>query len=189
MLSDYKNEITRLISEKDTGIYHAMNKGLFHATGEYILFMNGGDKFFDRDILEIINKSPNADIIYGNILTDEKVISPIKVLSKHWLLTNMLPTQATFYKKILFEKVGKYDEKYKIAGDYEMHVRLFSYLKPICHYTNCTLANFKSGGISNNQKFRKLKKRENHQIRHHYFKKYRLSLKSIRQSLREIFES
>ncbi|UKT63322.1 glycosyltransferase family 2 protein [Pedobacter mucosus] len=66
VVQQYKNHITKIISEPDRGIYDAMNKGLKLATGDYILFMNSGDEIYDEHTVEeVFETSPGADIYYG----------------------------------------------------------------------------------------------------------------------------
>ena len=66
VIRKYQERISVLISEKDKGIYDAMNKGLAVATGDYILFMNSGDEIYTPDtVANIFSTSPNADIYYG----------------------------------------------------------------------------------------------------------------------------
>src|SRR5476651_1350657 len=66
VIKRYQNRIAKLISEKDEGIYDAMNKGLTIATGDYVLFMNSGDEFYATDTVEkVFASAPGADIYYG----------------------------------------------------------------------------------------------------------------------------
>src|SRR5699024_3733405 len=65
ILNKYRAQIDILISEKDKGIYDAMNKGLEQATGDYVLFLNSGDAFYDKNTLsEVFTDSAGADIYY-----------------------------------------------------------------------------------------------------------------------------
>src|SRR5258707_2328241 len=66
VINRYKAKIAKLISEKDEGIYDAMNKGLAAAAGDYVLFMNSGDEFYANDtVAKIFSTAPDADIYYG----------------------------------------------------------------------------------------------------------------------------
>ena len=67
IIEKYRTKIHTIISEKDKGIYDAMNKGLHNATGGYVLFLNAGDELYSTTTLqEIFSLSPNADVYYGN---------------------------------------------------------------------------------------------------------------------------
>ena len=75
IIKQYKNRITKLISEKDKGIYDAMNKGLAIATGDYVIFMNSGDEFYATDtVAKVFASAPDADIYYGEteMIDDER---------------------------------------------------------------------------------------------------------------------
>ena len=66
IIERYKTRIAKIISEKDEGIYDAMNKGLAAATGDYVIFMNSGDEFYKTDTVErVFETAPDADIYYG----------------------------------------------------------------------------------------------------------------------------
>ena len=67
VIKEYADRITYWVSEPDTGIYNAMNKGILKANGEYCLFLNSGDWLYDNDVLnDVFSISPTEDIVYGN---------------------------------------------------------------------------------------------------------------------------
>ena len=78
VLSEYEHRISCLVSEPDSGIYDAMNKGIRLAKGEYLLFLNAGDYFSDNNALEAVSCAPDGDILYGDLLcvseNDESLI-------------------------------------------------------------------------------------------------------------------
>ena len=130
----YKNNIDIFISEKDGGIYNAMNKGISLASGKYLNFMNAGDSLYNNFVLEkIFNyKEYDYDILCGNtnyILNDGA--SKISVLSKNptqfFKNKKTICHQSMFIKQNLFKKYGYYDERYKISSDFERWV---------CFYVN-----------------------------------------------------
>ena len=178
-----------LISEKDEGIYHAMNKGLNMSTGDHVIFMNGGDQFYDDNSLELFVQKRGYDLVYGQAkLADyDFQFPPSDKLSMRFFRKNMLPHQATMYRKSLFEEIGNYDESYKIAGDYEFNVRLFAHMQPSYCYINTPLAIFDTNGVSSSKNMRSLRKKENHRVRMKYFPGYRFSWKSIKQHVRNRF--
>jgi len=66
IIKKYESRISKFISEKDNGIYDAMNKGLALATGDYVLFMNSGDEIYTKDtIANVFASAEDADIYYG----------------------------------------------------------------------------------------------------------------------------
>ncbi len=191
ILNQYASEIDILISEPDRGIYHAMNKGIALASGEYILFMNGGDEFYTADILADVIPHLDSDIVYGNLLMRDGVRDQMRhypsTLTSKYFLKEMLPHQATFYKKTLFDEAGLYDESFRIAGDYEFNARIFKTLKPSYKHLNLTISIFYTNGISSSQQHRMLRKKENHRVRMKYFMSYKFSFKAFRQIVRNLF--
>lgn len=192
ILDEYSDQITCLISEKDEGIYDAMNKGITRARGDYLIFMNGGDAFASKQVLKLVSEAPQVDLIYGDLYYEtpggERAEYPDQ-LTGGYLRKNMVPHQATFYRRELFSQFGSFDTSYRIAADYELFVRLLE-LGKISHYHIAEpLAVFNRTGISTNRAFRTLRKRENHRIRKQYFTRYRWSLKSLRQEIRQLIDS
>ena len=121
-LKKYSSKIDCFISEPDTGTYNAMNKGIKKSHGKYLLFMNGGDLFYNNKIIETILpylKKEDADIFYGDSyrLFQQKKDCFIKTypdeLEKSFFLTNTLAHQSAYIKKELFEKYqGYFDRNY-----------------------------------------------------------------------------
>lgn len=154
VIENNKNHLSYSISEPDTGVYNAMNKGIKAAKGEYVLFLNSGDIFFNPKVLENfklhINK--NIDIIYGDILvagTPDWVKTYPDVLSFQYLLNDSLPHPATLIKKQCFNNF-LYDETLKIASDWKFFIigickNKFSYL-----HIDKVISKFHLDGISSN---------------------------------------
>lgn len=189
-LEEFRSDISILISEPDKGIYDAMNKGINLAFGEYLVFMNGGDAFASNQALDFVAKAPQKDLIYGDLRCDT-YNGEIHSFPDHFrasdLLKTMLPHQASFYRRKLFESYGKYDTTYRIAADYDMNVRLLEIAKVSSHHIPHPLAIFDISGISSSKKYRSLRRRENHRIRMKYFPSYRWSFRAWRQGLRQLF--
>lgn len=109
----------RIISEPDDGIYNAMNKGVSMASGEYVYFLNAGDKFFDTYVLEKVmdHVMSGVDIVYGNMIYGEELKRYTKKLSKQYFLSeHMICHQAIFAKKKWLRKYP-FEEKYKLCAD------------------------------------------------------------------------
>jgi len=137
ILEKYREHMAYYVSEKDAGRYDAMNEGISHAKGEYLLFMNAGDLLYDDTVLHDIfaENKYSADIIYGN----EKLVyrdGTYKVFAGErdftqkvfWIVYYNLRHQASFIKKALFDAYGVYDTKYRSASDFEKFLT-FIYLK------------------------------------------------------------
>ena len=132
VLKKYQDRMTVFISEKDKGLYNAMNKGIVHAQGEWLNFMNGGDEYAVTDALERVfkDKQYERNILQG----EEERFNPDgtffhvwhykKPITKYTFLKYSMAHQSAFYRRSLFEKYGLYDESYKYCADTEMNIRL-----------------------------------------------------------------
>ena len=123
--------LSKIISEKDKGVYDAFNKGLKFATGEIIGFLNSDDTFYNEESLQnIINAfDPYTDCVYGNL----EYINSNSVVVRKWkskvfkagaFKKAWMPAHPTFYcRKKIYDKLGWYKSSYKIAGDFELMLR------------------------------------------------------------------
>lgn len=122
LIESHAGKLSYWISEKDNGIYNAMNKGIKKATSSYILFLNSGDFLYSASALKTLCSHKDADIIYGDILWEvdsktEPGFFPDK-LPFNYFIGNSLPHQATLIKKSLFDEIGLYDESQRIISDW-----------------------------------------------------------------------
>ncbi|CAM4096721.1 glycosyltransferase family 2 protein [Gillisia limnaea] len=123
-IEQHSDRIDFWASEKDSGIYNAMNKGIKVATGRYLLFLNSGDQFYSKYVLDRNFKFLKIkDIIYFNVQVEAKdsstLISYPTQLRFSDLLYGTLCHQSVFIKYELFQKVGLYDETLKIVSDWK----------------------------------------------------------------------
>lgn len=129
IIRKYEHKFDVIISEPDDGIYNAMNKAIDYCRGEYIYFLNSGDILYSRNTLEkIFSYGIKGEIVFGNIAIKEldgkqSLLTMPNKLTIPFLSKKTIPHQATFTKKGLFEKVGKYEEKYTIAADYKFSLK------------------------------------------------------------------
>lgn len=150
------------ISEPDSGIYHAMNKGLTLACGDYILFLNAGDMLADIDILATLATAAEQkpDFIYGDALETNGLYKKAHTFTRlDWgMFTHH---QAMLYRR---ENIGdlRYDEALRIAADYGFTARFLQNARNV-EYLPCAICIFEDGGVS--QKNRKLGRREQFHIR------------------------
>ena len=134
IIKQYANKHpTKWISEPDSGIYNAMNKGIKLATGDYLLFLNAGDYLIHYNVIKsLMNlfECETFDLIYGNIfcINPETEQNSIKIAPEtpevDFFYLDTLPHQATFYKKEVFEKFGGYEENFKIISDNILNKKL-----------------------------------------------------------------
>jgi glycosyltransferase involved in cell wall biosynthesis len=129
IIEKYKDKINKFISEPDSGIFNAMNKGINLSNGEYLCFLNGGDYFADKTVLEkIFEKRPDSDIIYGDLIfilkSGRKYTKkcPDKI-SEYYIMSDSIPHPGTLIKRKLFDEIGLYNENYKYTSDYEFFLR------------------------------------------------------------------
>ena len=175
----YKDRIDKFISEPDSGIYNAYNKGLKLATGKYLSFMNAGDCFYHNEVLNLFNcyvQNNKADIYYGECEytfrrpdnSRDIVTNNPKTVSREFFILSNICTQGMFIAKDIFDEYGLFNENYKVCADYEKWLqairdnRTFEYL-PI------VVAKFDLNGISSNKKTRILTQSERLEIRSHFF--------------------
>lgn len=149
IIKEYADKIDYWVSEKDKGIYHAMNKGALAAHGEYTLFLNSGDAFIDGDVLnKVFENDLYADIVCGNIVNDKggTMIAPQKVTMEYFLL-GCLPHPSSFIKRSLFD-THPYDERFKIAGDWEFFMYHLIVENVTYQHININVTLFDTTGIS-----------------------------------------
>ncbi|MEJ2491388.1 MAG: glycosyltransferase family 2 protein [Desulfuromonadales bacterium] len=188
VLSEYEARINTFISEADGGIYDAMNKGMRISRGEHLLFMNAGDYFSGQMSLQLVKDAPDKDILYGDVLCvdaegESFTMNMPDTLPINFLLNKMMPHQATFIRRNLFDKYGEYDCSYRIAGDYDLFVRFLSLHKVTSFHVPHILSVFITDGISSTPSSKILRKKENHLIRKKYFPRYRYGLKGLKTEL------
>ena len=152
----------RWISEKDRGIYDAMNKGIKMATGDVVGILNSDDYYTDIDILQTVadtfKNNNQLDALYGDIHfvrdgAPDKCVRyySSRMFSPFWLRFGFMPAHPSFYcKREVFEKAGLYSLDYKIGADYEMMVRLFKKYRIKSLYINKDFVTMRTGGASNN---------------------------------------
>lgn len=147
--------ISKFVSEKDNGIFDAMNKGLAFANGEYCLFLNAGDRFYSETVVnEFVSGNFSDDIVYGDILKVKshyrrKITYPDKLtLYDFYKEVAAIHHQASFIKRDLFEKYGLYREDLRINGDWEFFFRVIIKNRVSTRHLNNIIAVFDGNGIS-----------------------------------------
>jgi len=154
IIEKYKDRIAMLISEKDKGIYDAMNKGLDVATGDYVLFMNSADEFYSADtVANVFASATDADIYYGETemigengksLGQRRHVAPVKFTWKSFKYGMSVSHQAIYIKRSLVEP---YDPKYQLSADIDWILRAAKKAKLIVN-VNQYVAKYKVGGMS-----------------------------------------
>jgi glycosyltransferase involved in cell wall biosynthesis len=159
IIKKYGHAIDYWVSEKDDGIYDAMNKGLQVARGDYIAILNADD-YYERDAvalsLETIRKN-QADYSFANakFVHAKGIIRPIFPLKENYVYQEMpYPHVSAFISKKVYKTVGLFDTRFKIAGDHDMALRIHLAGFRGC-YVNALVAKLEEGGVSNSTKSNK----------------------------------
>lgn len=162
LLKEYKPYIGTLISEKDKGIYDAMNKGVKAAKGDILFFLNAQDTLYSPEVLNEVRKrfemSDRPQIVFGDIFLTNKANYPLELLlfKPDEVCSNKdkghtdpgICHQCIFYKKSLFDKLGGYDLQYPVYADYDFNIRSFIHARNAYAYIPLTIATFDLGGVS-----------------------------------------
>lgn len=159
LVRSYGERISKFVSEPDTGIYDAINKGIKLATGEIVGILNSDDIFYNEKVIEKVVQSfddPEVDAVYGDIVF-VKPENTDKILryysSKHFVphkfKYGFMPAHPSFYaKRELFERYGLYKIDYKIASDFELLIRFLYIHKIRSKYLEIPFVCMSPGGVS-----------------------------------------
>ena len=171
----YKSRIDKFISEPDEGVYDAMNKGISIANGEYLNFLNAGDSYVDKNVLEkVFNKDYKEDILYGDEYysnfdgKDKYLVQMPKNMDTNYLIHSTIRHQSTFIKKLLFDKYGIYEKKYKIVSDWDKWIVFFKDGVLFKHIP-FAIALYDTNGRSCSNKWQEIHDKERQEILHKYF--------------------
>ncbi len=165
------HDITFLAYNQDTGLYNAMNIGTDQATGDYMIFLNGGDSLFDEKVLEytkdIAQRTDYPEYLYGNQANvDENgrvKFYETAPADKEALIQRPASHQSLFFKREAYERMGlRYDESMKIAADTGLKIQ-FAQNAQSFHKMDLIVNTFDTTGISNARSWRQV--REGYKIR------------------------
>lgn len=167
VIKQFSKHISFWVSEKDPGIYSAMNKGIKIAQGNYCLFLNSGDFFYSSETLfKIFPLELSEDIVYGDYFRFDKfkengffIIEPDKLSLYHFFIKSICH-QSTFIKRELFKKYGYYNEQLQIVSDWEFYIKAIIINDCKTKHINIPIVYFDAQGLSNTNKEISLKERE-----------------------------
>lgn len=151
IIEQYKSKIDYSVSQKDNGIFNAMNKGIKASKGDYIIFMNSGDCFKNRKVLEETLHYLGADFVIGQIESknDHKIMDyELSDISMMTFYKGAIPHQATFHKRSLF-KNSMYDETLKISSDWKFFFQKIILENASYNLMPVVVCSFDTDGISN----------------------------------------
>lgn len=173
--SDYlkglNSQLDYWVSEPDKGIFNAMNKGIKRATGEYLLFLNSSDCLNGKQALNDFVSHENfiGDIIYGDLKFGKGGMKFPDHLTPFFFVRSSLPHQATLFKKEVFDKMGLYDETFKISSDRGFYMKCFLSNQFQFKHIPLELTLFDQSGISYDKKHNDLKREEANQLIKQYY--------------------
>jgi glycosyltransferase len=160
IIKDYAHHIDKVVSERDKGIYDALNKGIRLATGNVVGFLNADDMFAGYDVLERIAGVFSDRAVQG-FYGDLEYVSrkdPSRVI-RYWrsspyregmMFSGWMMPHPTFYvRRSVYETFGLYDDSFRIAGDYQMIIRLLHKYGITVRYLPGVMVRMRCGGISN----------------------------------------
>ncbi len=155
VIKEHAAVVTDWVSEQDAGIYDGMNKGIRRARGKYCVFLNGGDSFASDDAVERFfgAEAPVEDILYSDVVVEhadgtEHLWETPAALSWDYLMLTTLPHPSTAISRSLFERVGPYDIRFKMAADYELFLRAVVVRGATTRRVPVPLSRFVEGGLS-----------------------------------------
>ncbi len=153
VIRHYADYITYWVSEPDGGIYNAMNKGLEHITGDVIGILNSDD-WYENEAIKLVesifDNNHDIEVLFGNIMLVDiegnQIVHENPAFSTLWYQMSVTHP-ATFVKKEVYEKYGKFNEYFRIAADYELMYRFWKSKVSFAHI-NSILTYFRTIGIS-----------------------------------------
>lgn len=193
-LEQHTSEISLWKSEKDSGVYDAMNKGIKHASGDYLLFLNSGDHFFNEDAISTLMKnSSGEDLIYGQLKVvssdSEWIKSYPSSLNFRYFYFESLPHPATLISRELIVEMGGYDTNLKIASDWKFFLLAVAKYGCSYHQVDTVISVFYLDGLSSQPANQKKLDAERVETMKVYFPWYYRAYKTYLQLLRKDLNS
>lgn len=166
IIENHSKHFAYWVSEKDNGVYAAMNKGIAVAKGDYVQFLNSGDVFQDDAVLQAVahHLGDKQDIYYGDLMfvgdQQPKLQTYPERLTLSYFVKRSLGHPASFIKKELFDEVFYYNEDFKIVSDWEFFICAICKYNASYKYIHRVIARFDVHGISSNEAYQELIKQE-----------------------------
>ncbi len=169
IIENYISSINYFISEKDKGIYDAMNKGISIATGDVIGFLNSDDIYFRTTIINEImyefTNNTSTSILYGNLYyvnrsNTNKIIRTWKSMAyfnNFFEFGNVPPHPTLFVRNFIYQNIGLFNLNYKYASDYDFMIRLFKKNIYTSKYINKYIVKMRIGGLTSKNSLNRIK--------------------------------
>ena len=189
VINKYRDKISHFVSESDEGIYDAMNKGIDYVTGDFVLFLNANDVFYDNEVLQkvvdALYKNHDVEFLFGeaDYISEDKKTSRIQtyeeITNDFAILANNICHQSIFYKKSLFDRFGKYSNDYKIYADWAFNLKCLVENKVAAIYLPTAICKFQLGGACSSSNAKNNCKIDKNLLIVRYFDKYKFLIKSV----------
>jgi glycosyltransferase len=167
IIKEYQSRISKFVSEPDTGLYDAMNKGVRLATGDVIGILNSDDIYQDRNVISDImyqfNSDEKVDLVYGDLVYVKQ--DDTNKIVRNWRSNkyypnffedgNVPPHPSLFVKTEVYKESGLFNLDFKLAADYEFMLRIFKKHSFKSKYINRIIIRMRLGGATN-QSFRNI---------------------------------
>ena len=171
VINQFNTSISKFVSEKDNGIYDALNKGIRMSTGDVVGFLHADDVFDNKTVIEKVVKSfdVNIDILYGDINyvnrnNLNKIVRKWKssTYSKNKFKWGWMPPHTSFFlKRTSYLKYGLYNLNLGTSADYELMLRMFEVHQLSSVYLPSNITKMRMGGVSNSSFINRLKANKN----------------------------
>lgn len=168
IVNKYKDNITKIISEKDNGLYDAINKGIGLATGEIIANLNSDDFYIDNNVIaDVVAKmeEEKSDTLYANLYYVDAIDT--NKVTRNWVsgqykkgmfFKGWMPPHPTFFvRKKVYDNYGKFNLELKSAADYEIMLRFIHKHECSISYLPRVIVRMRVGGVSNVSLLNRLK--------------------------------
>ncbi len=154
VIKKYSEKINYWVSEPDSGIYNAMNKGIRQAKGEYLLFINSGDTLYNNEVLtDIFQHSLESYLIYGDLHRifpngETDIVKMPDYVGIDQMMQATLTHPTTFIKRELFDRYGLYREDLKIVSDWAFFLKVIVFANTSRTHLPIVVASFDMDGLS-----------------------------------------
>lgn len=152
VIKKYSSVISHFVSEKDNGLYDAMNKGIALSTGEIIGIINSDDWYAPDAVEKVVEyfRYHSVDLVYGRVFwvnqDNSQILAPAFPLETLWHRM-AVPHPSVFIKKEIYDRFGVFSLDYQLSADYELMLRLYSHQVKF-GFIDTVLAYFRFGGLS-----------------------------------------
>lgn len=189
IINKYSDYISYWISEPDSGIYEAINKGIKACSGKYVGIINSDD-WYEPDVFSAVLetlKSDQYDIVCGLLrLWEDNKVMGIQGNTSDFLIHGMISHPTCFVKQAVYKEIGLFDGNYKIAGDYDFMLRCLR-ANLVFNFQEYIIANFRLSGISNQNANLRIKEFSNIQLKNNLISKNKYNKEIIKLIIKKYF--